>query len=189
MILVAVAVVVVPIHSYSKYKGLYMSNITLSANQGAGTYTVTGTAQTQNGPLIQTIFIDVPTIQIAHSDAYIAPPPTHNDTPRPVCYDRVAVLSAFGDTPDMACSMPAQYNYYIANNNFIYADENCSDFSNAYGYISDNGGMWFHVRGGRIVGRGACVAPQTTQPTGVSSGTPSGAGHSDTYGQNNDMMI
>jgi hypothetical protein len=175
-----------------------MSDITISANQGAGTYTVIGTAQTPNGPLVQTIFIDVPTIQIPHGDAYLPPLPTHNDIPRPICYDRVMMLSAFGVTPDMVCSMPAQYNYYIATNNFIYADENCSDFSNAFGYISDNGGMWYHILGGRIVGSGTCGGTQHNDipvphvdiinpPHGDTPHYDSGGGvHNDTYGQHSD---
>ena len=124
-----------------------MSDTTISATQGAGTYTVTGTAQTPNGLLIKTLTIEVPAIQVP-------PPPT----PPSVCYDKVMMLSAFGQTPDMVCNMPAQYPYYITNTNLIYADENCSDFSSAYGYISDTGGMWFHVRGGRILGSGTCVS-------------------------------
>ena len=50
-----------------------MSDTTISATQGAGTYTVTGTAQTPNGLLIKTLTIEVPAIQVP-------PPPTPEDS-------------------------------------------------------------------------------------------------------------
>jgi hypothetical protein len=120
-----------------------MASQTTVYAQRSGELTIIGTAITPTGNIIRS------STTVTITDSQVQSP-----TP---CYTTKLTLSSLYPTPDEACSAVANLTYYwdVAGKR-MYVDDMCMNFESGFGYLSDNGGTWYQLRGGVVVGSGIC---------------------------------